>query len=98
LMRFWNDLSTMSLLRNLRRRLRDFSCIMWLPPPLPRRTRPLPVTRKRFAAARLVFILGTMGSFAAFSKAAASGGDSEPWRDGGETIYGDFVRCQGRAF
>src|SRR5436190_20255447 len=62
-MRFWNDLLTMSFWRSRRRRLRDFSCIPWLPPPLGRRTRPDPVTRNRLAAARLVFILGTGGSF-----------------------------------
>src|SRR5258708_34548139 len=49
---------TMSFFRRRRRRLRDFSCIPWLPPPLGRRTRPLPVTRNRLAAAFLVFIFG----------------------------------------
>src|SRR5580692_2770911 len=51
-------LSTMSFLRRRRRRLRDFSCIPWLPPALGRFTRPDPVTRKRLAAALFVFIFG----------------------------------------
>src|SRR5262245_10674847 len=72
LMRFSNDLLTMSFWRSRRRRLRDFSCIPWLPPPFERRTRPDPVTRNRLAAARLVFILGTVGSswFRALREAA----------------------------
>src|SRR5262245_30424820 len=53
----------MSLLRQRRRRLRDFSCIMWLPPALERRTRPEPLILKRFLAARLVFIFGMAVSF-----------------------------------
>ena len=61
-MRFSNDLLTMSLLRRRRSRLRDFSCIPWLPPALERRTRPDPDTRNRLEAARFVFILGTVGS------------------------------------
>src|ERR1700723_2572669 len=49
---------TMSLFRVRRRRLRDFSCIPWFPPAFERRTRPLPVTLNRFAAALFVFIFG----------------------------------------
>ena len=59
-MRFSNDLATVSFLRRRRRRLRDFSCIPWLPPHLERRTLPEPVNRKRFFAARLLFIFGMM--------------------------------------
>src|SRR5271165_263392 len=55
---FCNVESTMSFLRRRRRRLRDFSCIPWLPPALGRFTRPDPVTRKRLAAALFVFIFG----------------------------------------
>lgn len=54
----WRVPSTMSLFRRRRTRLRDFSCIMWLPPAFGRRTRPVPLTRKRLAALLLVFILG----------------------------------------
>jgi len=69
-MRFSNDLLTMSLLRRRRSRLRDFSCIPWLPPPFERRTRPVPEMRNRLEAARFVFILGTVGSLTALSGAA----------------------------
>src|SRR5277367_6886335 len=48
----------MSLFRLRRRRLRDFSCIPWFPPAFERRTRPLPVTLNRLAAALFVFIFG----------------------------------------
>src|ERR1700722_4630197 len=48
----------MSLWRRRRRRLRHFSSMPWFPPALGRRTRPLPVTRRRFAAAFFVFIFG----------------------------------------
>jgi hypothetical protein len=48
----------MSLLRARRMRLRDFSCIRWLPPAFERRTRPEPDTRKRFFTLLLVFIFG----------------------------------------
>src|ERR1700722_15583469 len=51
-------LSTMLFLRRRRRRLRDFSCIPWLPPAFERFTRPDPVTRKRLDAALFVFIFG----------------------------------------
>src|SRR5258708_18047660 len=50
--------STMSLSRRRRRRLRDLPIIPCCALPLGRRTRPLPVTLKRLAAARLVFIFG----------------------------------------
>src|SRR5271156_2163963 len=53
---------TMSLFRLRRRRLRDFSCIPWFPPAFDRRTRPLPVTLNRFAAALFVFIFGMAAS------------------------------------
>src|SRR5579883_1514019 len=45
-------------LRRRRMRLRDFSCIPWLPPALGRRTRPFPLMRNRLAAAFFVFIFG----------------------------------------
>src|SRR5262245_50256038 len=77
-MRFSNDFATMSLLRNRRRRLRDFSCIPWLPPPLERRTRPVPEIRKRLAAARLVFILGTVGSLPRARGLLRTGAHIEP--------------------
>src|SRR3972149_3685151 len=48
----------MPFLRKLRRRRAGLPRIMWLGPALPRRMRPPPVTRRRFFAARLVFILG----------------------------------------
>lgn len=49
----------MSFLRRRRRRLRDLPSMLCWAPPLGRRTRPEPVSLNRFAAARLVFILGT---------------------------------------
>src|SRR5208282_1343223 len=56
--RFSMDPWTISFWRRRRSRLRDFSCMPWFPPALGRRTRPLPVIRKRFDAAFLVFIFG----------------------------------------
>jgi len=56
LMRFSRALSTMSLLRRRRRRLRFLLLRPWLPPHLERRMRPLPLSLKRLAAARQVFI------------------------------------------
>ena len=57
-MRLSNEASTMSLSRNRRRRLRLFPKKQCDPPAFPRRMRPVPVSLKRLAAARLVFILG----------------------------------------
>src|SRR5882757_5908543 len=96
LMRFWNDLLTMSFWRSRRRRLRDFSCIPWLPPPLERRTRPEPVTRNRLAAARLVFILGTVGSLFALSGAARRRALSGHRRSGGRIFEANPRFCQAR--
>src|SRR5690606_11963925 len=50
--------STISLSRARRRRVRVFPIIPCWPPCLGRRTRPEPVTLKRLAAARFVFIFG----------------------------------------
>src|SRR5215510_560128 len=87
LMRFSNDLLTMSFWRSRRRRLRDFSCIPWLPPAFERRTRPDPVTRNRLAAARLVFIFGTVGSLTALSWAARRSSHCEALGEaGGESL------------
>src|SRR5689334_19216275 len=97
-MRFWNDLLTMSFWRSRRRRLRDFSCIPWLPPPFERRTRPDPVTRNRFAAARLVFIFGTVGSlFRALLGCLASRHCKAQGEAGGEslTVFRAFVKPGG---
>src|SRR5580658_6034112 len=63
---------TVSFLRRRRRRLRDFSCIPWLPPCLGRRTRPVPVTLNRLAAAFFVFIFGMAGPSRRFGEAAFS--------------------------
>src|SRR3982750_60719 len=86
LMRFSNDLLTMSFWRRRRSLLRDFSCMPWLPPPLERRTRPDPVTRNRLAAARFVFILGTVGSLSALSQAARVGIGGGLGEAGGESL------------
>src|SRR5580700_3945945 len=80
--------STMSFLRRRRRRLRDFSCIPWLPPPFGRRTRPLPVTRKRLAAAFLVFIFGMTPPWCRSGRADALGKE----RDGSEKPAGSGAR------
>src|SRR5688572_32334666 len=48
----------MLCLRSLRRRLALLPIIMWLRPAEPRRTRPLPVNRRRFLALLFVFIFG----------------------------------------
>src|SRR6266850_88679 len=95
LMRFSNDLLTMSFWRSRRRRLRDFSCIPWFPPAFERRTRPDPVTRNRFAAARFVFILGTGGSLSALSWAARRRALSGRRRSGGRIFEANPRFCQG---
>lgn len=61
-MRFSNAGVTIELSRDRRRRFRDLPIIPCWPPPLGRRTRPEPLTLKRLAAARLVFILGMSSS------------------------------------
>src|SRR4051812_10763500 len=96
LMRFSNDLLTMSFWRSRRSRLRDFSCIPWFPPPLERRTRPDPVTRNRLAAARFVFIFGTGGSSFALSRAARDRAFGGPVRSGGASLEGTrgFVKAR----
>src|ERR1700733_6274983 len=84
---------TMSLFRLRRRRLRDFSCIPWFPPALERRTRPLPVTLNRFAAALFVFIFGmTALVFAPRLAAAREARRFEPAGCEREAGYG---RCGG---
>ena len=57
-MRFSNAGLTSALSRSRRRRLRDLPIIPCCPPLFGRRTRPEPVSLKRLAAARIVFILG----------------------------------------
>src|SRR5579859_434339 len=95
---------TMSFLRRRRRRLRDFSCIPWLPPPLGRRTRPLPVTRNRLEAALLVFIFGMgLSDLAAAPVGPTLRGPRGPGSDGfrgacrkrGAEDDGKAAACQG---
>src|SRR5688500_453472 len=57
-MRFSSAESTVSFFFRRRSRLADLPRMMCCLPALPRRTRPDPVARKRFRAARLVFIFG----------------------------------------
>lgn len=53
---------TMALSRRRRRRLRDLPIMQCCAPQLARRTLPEPEILNRFAAARLLFILGMSGS------------------------------------
>src|SRR3954469_14873990 len=85
--------STMSLSRRRRRRLRDLPIIPCCALPLGRRTRPLPVTFKRLAAARLVFIFG-MGIRLREAKGLSS--FAKPAR--GQTANKAGGRTYGRSF
>src|SRR5262245_48321247 len=76
-MRFARALSTMSFLRKRRQRLRFLLIIPCWSPPLERRMRPLPLTRKRLDAALLVFIFG-MSSLARSREAALPVGEPFP--------------------
>src|SRR5690606_40776553 len=89
---------TISLSRRRRRRLRLLPFKQCCPPIFGRRTRPEPVTLKRFAAARFVFIFG-MGSLAPFGEVPAR--RSHLWRVPGGPGAADELRGQvleGRRF
>src|SRR5262249_32954682 len=77
----------MSFLRKRRRRFLLFSCMPWLRPLLLRRTLPDPLTRKRLAAARFVFILGmTCSDLAPGGRARFRCAVTEPRRCGARVM------------